>query len=120
LIITTNCFAFKLSAWEIWNKQFTKRLHVDEYPISVLVDTQTPFASIRIGLIVQEGRRIILDYTGATIRDPYTGEFLAGITTSRDIIGITHQIREIRELEQDRFRVIVEMMPQLVCYKPSS
>jgi PAS domain S-box-containing protein len=104
----------KLSAWEIWDEQFTRRLSVEEYPISVLVDASTPFASMRVGLVLQNGGKIILDYAGTTIQDPSTGECLAGITSGRDITSITRQIKEMREIEQDKFKVIVEMMPQLV------
>jgi hypothetical protein len=66
--------------WHVWDETFTQRLDPSEYPISVLIRTQTPFSSRKIGIFDPDnGRKIFLDCLGEAIRDPDTGEFLAGI-----------------------------------------
>ena len=87
---------------------------MEKYPLSVLVETQVPFSSMRVGMVLLDGSKIILECTGSAIRDPINGEFLAGMTTARDITSMAQQIREMRELEQNRFTVMLETMPQLV------
>lgn len=51
---------------------------------------------------------------GEAVRDPDTGEFLAGIVTCRDITAVTQQIAEIKEADQQRFQIICDSMPQLI------
>jgi hypothetical protein len=66
--------------WHVWDETFTQRLDPSEYPISVLIRTQTPFSSRKIGIFDPDtGRKIFFDCLGEAIRDPDTGEFLAGI-----------------------------------------
>lgn len=53
-------------------------------------------------------------FAGEAVRDPDTGEFLAGIVTCRDITAVTQQITEIKEADEERFQLICDSMPQLI------
>lgn len=103
-----------LKNWEIWNEDFTERLDVSEYPISVLIRTESPFASIRIGMFDETGKKVVFDVLGEAIRDDSTGEFLGGVTTGRDVTIITEEIEQIKERDEERFRLTCDTMPQLV------
>lgn len=108
-----------VTKWHVWDDTFTTRLDPSEYPISVLIRTQTPFASRRIGLYDPETkRRLLFDCLGEALKDEETGEFLAGIVTCRDITDITdqmnEQINEIKEKDDQRFQLICESMPQMI------
>ncbi|RAL60488.1 hypothetical protein DID88_000263 [Monilinia fructigena] len=101
--------------WHCYNHDFTIALDPSEYPISVLTRTQTPFASRLLGVYDPEtGEKILYDCLGEAVRDPDTGEFLAGIVTCRDITAVTQQIAEIKEADEQRFQKICDSMPQLI------
>ena len=81
------CPGKMLSLGSVWDETFTTQLDPSEYPISVLVKTQTPFQSRRIGMYDPEtGRKIVFDCLGEALRDEHTGEFLAGVLTCK--VGI--------------------------------
>lgn len=103
-----------LPQWKLWADDFSRQLEPDEYPISVLLKTETPFESYRIGMLDENGERLIFDVEGAAIRDEITNEFLAGVITCRDITRIEHEISQIKEADEERFRLICDTMPQLV------
>lgn len=104
-----------VTKWHIWDETFTKRLDPSEYPISFLIKTQEPFSSRKIGIYDPDtGSKIFLDCLGEAIRDEYTGEFLAGMVTCRDITSLTEQINEIKEKDEQRFQLICDSMPQMI------
>ena len=103
-----------LGNWEIWNEDFTKLLDVSQYPISILLRTETPFPSIRIGMYNDRGEKVVYDMLGEAVRDETTGEFLGGVVTGRDVTSMTRQITEIKERDEERFRLICDSMPQFV------
>ncbi|KAK0731485.1 hypothetical protein B0H67DRAFT_639877 [Lasiosphaeris hirsuta] len=103
-----------LPAWAIWTEDFSRQLEPSEYPISVLLQTQTPFTGRRIGMRNGDGRELVFDVEGAAIRDDITGEFLAGVVTCRDVTTITEEISRIKAADEERFRLICDTMPQLV------
>ena len=104
-----------VSKWHTWDETFTTRLDPSEYPISVLIRTQTPFSSRKIGMYdPATGEKLILDCLGEDIRDENTGEFLAGMITCRDITRVTNEINEIKEKDEQRFHLICDSMPQLI------
>lgn len=103
-----------LSAWTLWDDEFTRQLDVDEYPIAVLLRTETPFTGRRIGMIDGQGNKLIYDAEGAAITDEHTGEFLAGVVTCRDVTKITEEINKIKAADAERFKLICDTMPQLV------
>ncbi|EFZ03544.2 autoinducer 2 sensor kinase/phosphatase luxQ [Metarhizium robertsii ARSEF 23] len=103
-----------LRKWELWDESFTRKLDVSEYPISILLRTEFPFASMRVGLVDRDGKKLIHDVLGEAIRDDVTGEFLAAVVTGRDVTVITEQITQIKERDDERFKLICDTMPQLV------
>ncbi|KAF7561817.1 hypothetical protein G7046_g2303 [Stylonectria norvegica] len=103
-----------LKHWSIWTADFTRRLEASEYPISVLLKTETPFPSRRIGIFDNQGKKIIYDCLGEAVRDELTGEFLAGVVTARDVTLMTEEISNIKAREEERFKLICDTMPQLV------
>lgn len=103
-----------LEQWKVWNDDFSRQLETDEYPLSVLIKTETPFESFKIGMLDPDGERLIFDVEGAVIRDEITGEFLAGVITCRDITRIENEISQIKAADEERFRLICDTMPQLV------
>lgn len=52
---------------------------------------------------------------GRPLLDPDTGEFLAGMVTCKDITDLTDEIIQIKQRDDERFRLICNTMPQLVC-----
>jgi PAS domain-containing protein len=104
-----------VTKWHVWDETFTTRLDPSEYPLLVLIRTQTPFSSRKIGLYDPEtSRKLTYDCLGEAIRDTTTGEFLAGIVTCRDITSMTEQINEIKEKDEQRFQMICDSMPQMI------
>lgn len=103
-----------LKNWVCYTEDFSRVLDYDEYPISVLLRTQQPYSGMRVGIIDQEDKRIVLDILAETIRDEETGEFLAGVVTCRDVTKMSAEIDQIKRMDAERFRVICDSMPQLV------
>ncbi|TVY81195.1 Two-component system protein A [Lachnellula suecica] len=108
-----------VSKWAVWDETFTTKLDPSEYPLSILIRTQTPFSSFKIGMYDPETRRkIIFDVLGEAFLDEDTGDFLAGIVTCRDITGqteqVNEQINEIKEKDDERFQLICDSMPQMI------
>ncbi|PHH67070.1 hypothetical protein CDD81_4465 [Ophiocordyceps australis] len=103
-----------LASWCLWTEDFSRQLDLSEYPISVLIRTETPFSSIRVGLYLADGKRVVHDVLGEAIRDDTTGEFLAGVVTGRDVTVMTEEITQIKERDDERFKLICDTMPQLV------
>lgn len=103
-----------LEHWHMYTDDFSRQLDVDEYPISILLKTEQPFSSIRIGMYDDEGKKIVYDVLGEAIRDDTTGEFLAGVVTGRDVTLMTEEISQIKQRDEERFRLICDTMPQLV------
>ncbi|KAK0118097.1 hypothetical protein ONS95_012402 [Cadophora gregata] len=103
-----------VTKWHVWDETFTTRLDPSEYPISVLIKTQTPFSSRKIGLFDPEtNRKLVFDCLGEAIRDE-DGNFLAGVVTCRDITTMTEVITEIKAKDEQRFQLICESMPQMI------
>jgi PAS domain S-box-containing protein len=108
----------QLSAWDVWNEDFTTKLDATEYPISRLLRDETPFSGMLVGMKDRDGNKIIFDNLGEAIRDNHTGQFLAGVVTARDVTKdinkFNQQISKIREEDEERFHQICDSMPQLV------
>lgn len=103
-----------LPGWTVWDQDFERELDVSEYPISVLLRTETPFTNLRVGMIDRSNNKIVYDVLGEAIRDDSTGEFMAGVVTFRDITKMKEEIVEIKERDEERFKLICDTMPQLV------
>ncbi|KAF5019883.1 hypothetical protein F66182_8119 [Fusarium sp. NRRL 66182] len=100
--------------WHVYTEDFSRRLAVEENPISVLLKTEKPFSGFRIGMYDENGSRRVFDALGEAIRDDSTGEFLAGVVTGRDVTVMTEEITQIKERDEERFKLICDTMPQLV------
>lgn len=103
-----------LANWKVWTEDFSRQLDISEHPLSILIRTETPFASIRVGMYDAEDRKIVFDMLGEAICDDTTHEFLAGVITCCDVTVMTEEITQIKERDEERFRVICDTMPQLV------
>lgn len=103
-----------LPAWSLWTDDFSRQLEPNEFPISVLLETETPFSGFRIGMYDKNGKRCVFDVEGEALRDDSTGEFLAGIVTCRDVTKMAEEISRIKAQDEERFRLICDTMPQLV------
>ncbi|KAK5992852.1 Peroxide stress-activated histidine kinase mak1 [Cladobotryum mycophilum] len=103
-----------LANWKLWTEDFSRQLELHEYPIAILLRTEKPYESMRVGMYDENGKRLILDVLGEVICDEVTHEFLAGIVTGRDVTKIREEISEIKERDEERFKAICETMPQLV------
>ncbi|KAI8285409.1 Two-component system protein A [Colletotrichum sp. SAR 10_98] len=103
-----------LPSWTVYDAELTRELDVSEYPISILLRTEKPFSNMRVGMMENTGKKIVYDVLGEAIRDDATGEFLAGVVTFRDVTKMTEEITEIRERDEERFKLICDTMPQLV------
>jgi PAS domain S-box-containing protein len=104
-----------VSKWVLWDETFTTQLKPEEYPISVLVKTQQPFAGRKFGLIDPDtNERKVFDALGEEIRDEATGEFLAGVVTCRDITRTMREINELKEKDEQRFEMICDSLPQML------
>ena len=106
-----------LTKWHIWDENFTRTLDTSEYPITVLIRSQTPFSSRKIGIYDPDnGNKIVLDCVGEALTDENTGEFLAGILTCKDITSVMEEIIEIKESNEERFQIICDSknLPTLI------
>ncbi|KAK1755331.1 putative signal transduction histidine-protein kinase [Echria macrotheca] len=103
-----------LPAWTIWTEDFSRTLEPQEYPISIVLKTETPFTGRRIGMIDRSGKRFVFDVEGAVLKDESTGEFLAGVVTCRDVTKMAEEISRIKAEDEERFKLICDTMPQLV------
>lgn len=103
-----------VSQWNVYDEDFKVQLQPSEYPIAVLIRTQTPFANKRVGMLDPEsGKKIILDVLGEAITGD-NGEFLAGLISCRDVTAMSNKLAEQVEKDEQRFRLICESLPQMV------
>lgn len=103
-----------LRQWTLYTDDFSRMLDPLEYPISILLRTQTPSSGTRFGIIHPNGKRLVYDVLSEAIRDDETGEFLAGVVTCRDVTNLAKEIDRIKEVDAERFKLICDSMPQLV------
>ena len=104
-----------LDKWEVWDDNFTRKYEPSEVPMSVLLREQKPFSGNRIGVVVRgSGAKVVYDLLGETIRDEETGEFIAGVITCRDVTHFAQEITQIKEADDERFKLICDTMPQMV------
>lgn len=103
-----------LSNWVLYTEDFSRVLEPHEYPIAILLSTQTPFSGMRVGIIDQDGKKLVLDILAEAIRDEETDEFLAGVVTCRDVTKMAKEINQIKARDAERFKTICDIIPQLV------
>ncbi|KAI1309790.1 hypothetical protein F5Y03DRAFT_403953 [Xylaria venustula] len=104
-----------LSNIEIWNEDFTRKLKSDEFPTTVLLREQKPFSGRKFGAEHKTtGKKVVYDVLGEILKDSGSGEIIGGVTTCRDITYMAQEITNIKEADEERFKVICETVPQLV------
>lgn len=103
-----------LSNWTVYTDDFSRTLEPSEFPMGVLLRTQTPFSDMRIGIIDRNGNKIRYNVLAEAILDDETGEFLAGVISCRDITEMAKEIDLIKARDVERFKIICDTMPQLV------
>ncbi|KAK6088826.1 hsp90-like protein [Seiridium cupressi] len=104
-----------LSEWRVYDEDFTRRYEWSEFPIAVLLRTGEPFTNMRIGMYNGlQDKRIVFDVLGEIIKDPATGEMIAGVVTCRDVTDMAKEITTIKQQDEERFKLICDTMPQLV------
>jgi len=98
-----------------WTEDFSRRLDVEEYPIIMLVRTQSKLQSRRLGMYdPKTGQPRVFDTTGEAIYDEHTGEFLGGVVVLKDVTEYIDRIAAQKKLTAQQFEYIAEMIPQLV------
>lgn len=95
-----------LSNWSLYTEDFSRVLEQDEYPITILLSTQTPFSGMRVGVVDRDGKKLVLDILAEAIRDEETHEFLAGVVTCRDVTNLAKEIDQIKVRDVERFKKI--------------
>jgi hypothetical protein len=103
-----------LTNWIIYTDDFSRELEPSEYPMAILLSTQTPFSDMRIGVIDRDGNKIRYNVLAEAICDDETGEFLAGVISCRDVTVMAKEIDLIKARDIERFKLICDTMPQLV------
>lgn len=103
-----------LSNWILYTDDFSRQLEPAEFPMGILLRTQTPFSDMRIGVIDRDGNKIRYNVLAEAIRDDETGEFLAGVISCRDVTEMAKEIDQIKARDIERFKLICDTMPQLV------
>lgn len=104
-----------LPKWEVYDETFTEKFDHSEFPIAVLLRTGKPFSSMRVGMRhPRKDTRMVFDVLGEIIKDTTTGEMLAGVITCRDVTSMAQEITNIKELDEERFKLICNTMPQMV------
>ncbi|RYP61250.1 hypothetical protein DL769_007791 [Monosporascus sp. CRB-8-3] len=113
---TDDLYGFDLlSKWEVWDDTFTRKYEPSEFPIAVLLREQKPFSGVRIGVCYRKtDSRVVFDVLGEVITDQETGEVVAGVITCRDVTHIAQEITEIKEADDERFKLMCDTMPQMV------
>lgn len=104
-----------LNIWDVWDDTFTRKIDPSDNPLAVLLKEQKPFSGIRVGTHHKStDSRRVYDILGEVITDDETGEFIAGVITCRDVTHLTQEITQIKEADDERFRLICDTMPQMV------
>ncbi|KAK7967486.1 uncharacterized protein PG986_001763 [Apiospora aurea] len=104
-----------LLKWEVYDENFTNKSDYSEFPMAVLLKTGEPFSSMRVGMRhPRKGTRLVFDVLGEIIKDTTTGEMLAGVITCRDVTSMAQEITNIKQLDEERFELICNTMPQMV------
>lgn len=110
-----------LSRFRVFTEDFERELEQYEWPIIKLCREQKTFKGVRIGTIDYKRTRRVFEVTGDGIYDEQTGEFLAGICALKDVTWYMNVVKAQSELDEKKFQLICECMPQTVstsaCHK---
>lgn len=101
-----------LAQYKLYTGDFSRELHLEEYPIMHMMSTQKRFVNRRLGMINPEtGKRTLYDVDGEEILDAKTGEFLGGLVIFRDVTVYADTITAERQKNEKQFEDITNMIP---------
>ncbi|KAI1334207.1 hypothetical protein F5Y15DRAFT_296230 [Xylariaceae sp. FL0016] len=104
-----------LPEWEVWDEDFTEVYEPSDFPIAVLLRDQKPFSGWRIGMYHKaKDKRVVFDVLGELMKDDQSGEVLGAVVTCRDVTQLTNEITKMKEVDEERFKLICDTMPQMV------
>ncbi|KIX93076.1 uncharacterized protein Z520_11133 [Fonsecaea multimorphosa CBS 102226] len=104
-----------MSRFRPWTADFSRELQEDTNPVLALCRTQQPFTNWKIGLVNEKtGRKSSFDVSGHPVYDEKSGEFLAGLVAFKDVTEYTEQIALQTAENEEQFRLICDMMPQMI------
>jgi PAS domain S-box-containing protein len=98
-----------------WTPDFSREIDENSNPIVTLCRDQQAFTNWRIGLLNEKtGARSNFDVSGHPVYDERSGEFLAGLIAFKDVTEYTEQIAHQTAENEEQFRLICDMMPQMI------
>ncbi|KAI0126916.1 ethylene receptor [Xylariales sp. AK1849] len=104
-----------LREWEVWDEDFNHQIDPDGFPIAVLLKRGTSFTGMRVGMLSGwQNKRVVFDVMGEIIKDPISGDMIAGVVTCRDVTSMAQEITNMKETEEEKFKLICDTMPQMV------
>ncbi|RWA15049.1 hypothetical protein EKO27_g15 [Xylaria grammica] len=90
-----------LPSWDIWNE--------------ILLKEQKPFSGWQFRMHnAAVHRDLVYDVLGEILSNNETGEFIGGVVTCRDVTHIVQEITNIKETDDQRFKLICNTIPQMV------
>jgi PAS domain S-box-containing protein len=104
-----------MSRFQPWSPDFSHEIDDEGNPCLALCRSQRAFTNWQIGLIdLSTGKKSNYDVSGQPVYDDQTGDFLAALIAFKDVTEYTHQIAEKTAENEEQFRLICDMMPQMI------
>lgn len=104
-----------MSRFRPWAADFSRELEGEANPIVALCRTQKGFTNWQIGLLDEKtGDKANFDVSGHPVYDERSGDFLAGLVAFKDVTEYTKQIANKTAENDAQFRLICDMMPQMI------
>lgn len=101
--------------FEAYTEDFSRRLDVDEYPITRLLQTRKKFTNYRIGLRdPRDGRPRVFESSGDILKDETKDEIYGGCVILKDVTEYMDKIEQQKQFSALQFEQIANMMPQMV------
>ncbi|KIW64924.1 hypothetical protein PV04_07226 [Phialophora macrospora] len=98
-----------------WTSDFSREIDENNNPIVALCRDQRAFTNWQVGLLNERtGARSSFDVSGHPVYDERSGEFLAGLIAFKDVTEYTEQIAHQTAENEEQFRLICDMMPQMI------
>ena len=103
-----------ISRFKIYSEDFTRELAMEEYPLVQICRSRAPSPKFRVGLIGENARRGIFEFTVDSIYDDETGEFQGVLAALKDVTWYTDQLKAQSDQNERQFQLICETLPQMV------
>ena len=104
-----------MSRFKPWTPDFSREHDENTNPIVALCRKRQPFTNWQVGMLDEKtGKRSTFEISGHPIFDERNGEFLAGMVAFKDITEYTEQIAVKTAENEEQFRLICDMMPQMI------